>query len=303
MKKILCILAAAAAVLTSSCNKIDPVRDMAEYTDYVVCSYDNALQSAFASDYANFKIKGDMTTGLYTLVVGDVPLYEGSPLRTDTLSRLIQFMENKQPGNADTTKVRYMFFQKQPSTRQSGDLQLNKMRFGWLSTQAWFTAEAQDGRYSLWSLPQTVRTYANRNTISGPGGTIDEISLSPRYDVRLNTASSTVTFKATAVKYPVDVTDPSKTLSIASMTWENLPVKYTAGGFTAASAEFVPRITGKIGSTEIADGDFVISNFHCTFAADYGSPRTLSFVLYQKSTGLQLSIGTDLEYYLPDNYI
>lgn len=297
MKKTLFSLLGFCAIL-SSCSGIDALRELETYSDYVVCSYDNGTQTAYASDYAKYSVKGDLTTGYYMLTVEDVPLYDGAVFRSDTLSCLNQYFETTQADSEDSTTVRYTYFVKESSTYQSGDLNLNELRFGWLSTIAWMTGEAEDGRYSLWSLPPTVKAYANRNTVVGPNGTLYENAISPLYKVTFNTSASTVTVKAAGVKYPVDDTDPSKTVSIASLTWENLPIEYTDFGFTSSVAEFTPTITGKIGTTEIQSGDFTIKNFHLYFPADYDTQRYATFTLTQKSTGLQLKVTTYLDYYL-----
>lgn len=302
MKKYAVYLSGGLALLSAAaCKGIDPIHELGEYNDYVVCSYDNEQQTACAGDYARYRVKGDITTGYYTLTVEDIQLFDGDKLRSDTLSRLVQYFNDQNPDNPDDKTVRYTFFTQEASTRQQGDLKLNKLRFGWLSTQAWLTGEAFDGRYSLWSLPKSVRMYANETVVGGPGGEITENYLSPRYDMRFNTAASTVTFKATGVKYPVDIEDPGKTLSIASLTWADLPVKYTPTGFTISVDSFTPQITGKIGSTDIKEGDFKISNFDCTFGADYDSPRRVRFVMNQESTGLQLVVTTKLDYFIADN--
>lgn len=298
MKKIFPLAIFGLSLLATSCSAIDPMREMADYEDYVVCSYDNVTQTAHATDYARYTIHGDMTSGLYRLVMANVPLYDGDIMRTDSLSNLLQFFETKVEGSDDTTTVRYTFFTKRPSTAQRGNLDLTDIRFSWLSSQAWVTATAVDGRYSLWSTPRSVRMYANQNDFAGPYGETSENSIAPRYDMTINTSASTVTVRATGVKYPVDVTDPNKTISISSLTWRDLPVRYTPTGFVASVREFAPEITGRIGQTDITPDDFVITNFDLTFNTDYGSTRRARFNLSQRSTGLTIVVSTYLDYHI-----
>lgn len=297
MKKFLLPMLAGAMAL-ASCSKIDPVVELNKYDDYVVCAYDDELRTAWATDHCDITVKGDMTSSLYTVIVENVPLYEGAPLRSDTLSRMIQYFENTTPDGKEGD-IRYTLFRQETSTRQSGDLELSGMRLGWLSTQAWLTAKAANGKYTLWSVPRQVRMYANSNAVAGPNGTNTENAISPRYDMEINASAATASVRAVGVKYPVDVTDPSKTISISQLSWNDLPLRWNATGFTSTVAEFTPSITGKIGKNEIKPNDFVIRNFSLIFNADYDSPRRASFELHQLSTGLTLAITSTLDYHLP----
>lgn len=302
MKNLLFPLSLLGAALgLGACSGVDPIREYESYEGYVVCSYDNEQRTAHVTENAKFAVKGDLTNGTFQLNIQNIPLFDGAPLRCDTVSRLIQYFETTQPDSDDTTSVRYAFFTLEQSSRQSGDLELGKMRFGWLSTQAWFTAETADGRYGLWSVPRSVRMHANTNAISGPYGETQENAISPRYDLEINATTMTAQMTATAVKYPVDVTDTKKTVSISSMTWKDMPMRPTAEGFTCSLEEFTPEITGKIGTTDIKPGDFVIRNFSLKFAANYEGERKASFELHQKSTGMTLAIGSRFDYYMRTN--
>lgn len=290
MKKYLLPLCAALLAATS-CSKIDTQQDMNEYTDCIVYSADTQTGTGCLSDYASIKVTGDMATQYYALDFNDFQFYQGDRLRSARVGNLVQFVQDKTDDNGNLEDIYYFFFKQQQNTSVSGDFSVKDMRMGWLSTIYWLSFTSDDGRYQVWSLPRRVQMYANRNFIRGPHGNNDENAISPRYDMSFDVANSTVTIKGSGVKYPVDQTEPSKSLDFRQVTWPDLPAEFNDKGFTINVDEFIPTVNG---STD----DYVITNFKASFEANYEGKRECSFSLTSRKTGLKLYVTSTFDYYM-----
>lgn len=295
MKKRLIYPLIAGAVFLGSCSSIDPTQKLNEYKDCIVYSHDTENNTGVLTDYASIEVNGDMSTGYYSLVFKDFKLAEGEMLRSTTVSGLVQFMDDVSDENGIMQEVHYTFFTQNEGSRQDGDMDISDMQFSWLSTIYWLTMKADEGRYAVWSLPSRVQMYANRNLIKGPYGDNNENAISPRYDMTFDVINKTVTLKASGVKYPVDSSDPSKSLDIRAMTWAKIPITLNEKGFDARVDEFKPTING---STE----EYTISNFNLKYETAYEGERTASFSLTSNTTGLKLYVVTHFDYFIEKHY-
>ena len=285
----------AGALLLGSCSSIDPTQKLNEYTDCIVYSHDTTTDTGILTNFSSIEVTGDMSTGYYSLNFNDFQLTEGEALRSATVSGLIQFMDDVSDENGNLQEVHYTFFTQNEGSRQNGDMDISDMQFSWLSTIYWLNMKADAGRYAIWSLPSRVSLYANRNLIKGPYGDNNENAISPRYDMTFDVMNKIITLKTTGVKYPVDSSDPSKSLEIRAMTWDKIPITLNEKGFTARVDEFNPTING-------TTDEYTISNFNMTYETAYEGTRSVSFSLTSKSTGLKLFIITHFDYYIEQHF-
>lgn len=291
MKKQLIFPLLACAAVLGACSEIDPTQKLNEYDDCVVYSHDTQTNTGVLTDYASIEVNGDMSTGYYSLEFEDFQLAKGETLRSAIVSGLVQFMDDVTDDQGNIQDINYTFFTQNEGSRQTGNMDISDMQFSWLSTIYWLTMKADNGRYAIWSLPSRVQMYANRNLIKGPYGDNNENAISPRYDMTFDVMNKTVTIKATGVKYPVDQTDPSKSLDFRSLTWSKIPVEFNEKGFTAHVDEFNPSVNG-------SDNEYTISNFNMVFETAYEGNRNATFTLTSKSTELQLTVVTYFDYFI-----
>lgn len=289
IKKLLPLLAAP-LLLFSSCSEISSEQELNKYSDCIVYSYDTATGTGHVSNFASIEVKGDMASGYYQLNFNDFQLADGATLQSGIISRLIQYMKDETDSDGNLQNVDYIFFKQQPDSRQSGTLDISDMYFGWLSTTYWLNFDADGGRYKVWSIPARIPVYANANTVNGPYGKNEENAISPRYDMSIDPARSTVAFKATGVKFPIDKTDPNKSWEFRQMNWSDIPVTFTERGFTMAVSEFNPRIDG-------SDTDYTIINFSGTFDYSFEGTHSVSYSIINNATGLRVHVTTKLDYF------
>lgn len=295
MKKYLFPLFGAVVAL-ASCSEIDTTEELNQYTDCVVYSHDTAANSGVLSDFASIDVSGDMATRYYQVGLNDFQLYAGAPLQSAEVTRLVQYMKDETDDQQNLVDIYYTFFQQNENTVIEGDMAIEDFHLGWLSTVYWLTFTADGGRYKVWSLPQRVQMYGNRNTINSNYGTREEKAISPRYDMSFNVQKSTVTIKATGVKYPVDINDPSKSLEFRSLQFSNIPIQCNEKGFTLSAETVDARIDG-------ADDEYVITNLSGTFEATFEGTHSIKFTLRSKTTGLVLGITTEFDYYIGTQHI
>lgn len=279
-----------APLLFASCSSISTEAEMDSYKNCIVYSYDSATGTGCLSDFASIVVTGDFAAQRYRLDFTDFQLADGLPLRSAKMSNLTQYFMDETDSNGDLVDIHYTLFKQEPSATQSGDMVISDMYMGWLSTTYWLNFTA-DERYKVWSLPARVPLYANKNEVKSQYGNNYENAISPRYDMSINVADKSVTFKATGVKYPVDNFDTHKTWSLRSMNWENLPAQFTERGFKIEMAEFAPRVDGNTDT-------YVITNFVLTFDYSYEGTHQAAFSITNRSTGEHLYIITQLDYFL-----
>ncbi len=295
MKKYLVPICAAMALAFASCSEVDTTQNLNDYSDCVVYAHDTIAGTGCLSDYARIKITGDMVTLYYQVDLDDFKLSEGAPLTSAKVSRLMQFMKDETDDQGNINDIYYYFFKQQENTIVEGDMPMKDMKLGWLSTVYWLSFTSESGPYKVWSLPRRVQMYGNRNLIKSSYGNNEEKAISPRYDLSFNVQKSTVTIKATGVKYPVDNTDPSKSLEFRQIQWNDMPATFTATGFTVNAPEVDVRVDGS------AD-EYTVTNMTGSFDADFDGKRSFTFTLRSKKTGMQLVITTEFDYFIGDQH-
>lgn len=290
MKKYLLPVCFAALAL-ASCSEVDTTQDLDEYTDCVVYSHDTQTNSGCLSDYANIEITGDMATLYYQVALNDFKLADGAPLVSADVSRLVQFVKDETDDQQNLVDIYYYFFHQQDNSVVTGDMEVKDFHMGWLSTVYWLSFTSDNGRYKVWSLPRRVQLYGNRNTVQSKYGNTTENAISPRYDLSFDVQNSTITLKATGVKYPVDITDPSKSLEFRSAQWTDIPVTFTESGFKFSESEVSARFDG-------SDEEFYVTNMSGSFDSDYDGKRSMKFTLNNRKTGMLYVVTTEFDYYI-----
>lgn len=284
-------LACAGLMLATSCKQIETIEELNDYKECFSYSVDTISGTGCVSDFASVKVKGDITSAMYMLEFNDFRLYEGAMLTSSTLSNLPQFMADIRNDKDEIIGAKYYFFKYQNSTRQSGTMEISDFRFGWLSSIFWLNFTS--GPYKVWSLPRRYSLYGVKTEVASPyPGPNVEQSINPKYTMSLNATKSEVSVKASLVKYPVDNTDPQKSLEFKSLEWPDLPVEFNANGYTINVAEFTPVVDGKT-------DEWIIQNFNATISADYDGPKTARFTMRRKDGSLTLRITTNFSYVIP----
>lgn len=295
MKKYLAPVFVAVALAFASCSEVNTTQDLNEYRDCVVYAHDTIAGTGCLSDYANIKITGDMATLYYQVDLNDFKLSEGSPLTSAKVSRLVQFVKDETDDQGELKDIYYYFFKQQENTVVAGDMPLKNFNLGWLSTVYWLNFTSESGPYKVWSLPRRVQMYGNRNLVKSIYGNNEEKAIFPRYDLSFNVQKSTVTLKATGVKYPVDNTDPSKSLEFRQIQWLDIPATFSETGFSLKASEVEVRVDG-------SSDEYTVTNLSGSFDADFDGKRSITFTLRNKKTGLQLVITTEFDYFIGDQH-
>lgn len=272
-------------LLAGACKEIDPTQEFAEYKNCVVYARDVASGTGIATDYATIKVTGDVATGYFSLDFIDFKLAAHDNVCSAKVDGLLQYLQNKTDENGETTEVLYTFFRKEGDAFADGNMTISDLRFGWLSTVYWASFYSDNRRIRVWSLPREVEMYANRNSV----GDLTENAIHPRYDMEFDVTNSTVTFRATAVKYPSNAQKP-ESFDFPNLTWEALPVEFNERGFTITKDEFTPLVGGE-------RGQYVIKDFRCNFEADYDGERKAEFSITRVATGQTLRVTTYFDYF------
>lgn len=289
MKNYLLIPLIAIGLFAGACKAVDPIQEFAEYENCVVYSTDSSTGEGIATDYARINVTGDMTSGLFSLEFVDFKLTPAANVATAKVKGLMQYFRDVTDEHGQTKDILYTYFYKEGNTYADGDMQVANLKFGWLSTVYWGSFTSDNGRIRVWTLPRDVETYANLNVIVNErGDSLYENALTPRYNVEINTAASTVTFRASAVKLPADKSQPHTKFDFRTLVWENLPARFNEKGFTIDKPEF-----SFVGD----NGKFTVTDFHCTFSADYDGERTLEYTIRSEASGETLRVKTTLDYF------
>ncbi len=290
MKKLYLIPLVSALIL-QSCKEIDPIEGLNDYKDCFSYSVDTVTGEGCVSDFASIAVKGDMTTSNFILEFKDFRLADGAAAGSATMSNLPQFMADVTNDKNEIIDVKYYFFKYQTSTRQSGSMEISDFRFGWLSTIYWLNFTS--GPYKVWSTPCRYNMYATYNKVDSPyGPSMIEQAIYPKYTVSHDATHQTVTIKASGVTYPLDETDPSKSLTFRSMEWNDLPVEYTAKGYEVNVDQFSPTIDG-------TTDQWIIKSFKADIAADFDGTKTVTFTLQKKDGSLSVRVRSDFTYNIP----
>ncbi|MCM1310276.1 MAG: hypothetical protein NC301_04510 [Bacteroides sp.] len=285
MKKLL-YLSAAALTLLASCKAIDPTQDLEEYDDCVVYAVDTITGDGIATDYAKINLTGDMSTGLCNLEFVDLKLQPDAEVQTVRVNGLQQYMQDERDQAGNVTDILYTFFKTEGPAYTSG-LNVNNLRFGWLSTVYWchFTSE----RVRVWSLPEKFQTYANYNKITGNHVDQLENSICPRYDMKINTSAKTVTFNAKGVTLPAQNTEAEKVFKFREYDLENIKIDFNKNGFTASVAELSPVTDG-------VSNVFKITDLILKFEVDYSGVHELEYDITHLTSNTKIHVKTQLSY-------
>ncbi|MCX4330831.1 MAG: hypothetical protein OSJ24_01400 [Muribaculaceae bacterium] len=288
------ILIALGAMLGVGCKPIYSEQTFAEYTDCVVYALDGYTNKDVITDYGRINIIGDASTGYYRLELRDFRLTPDGNVCWADVRGLTQYLKETTNEQGEVTALNYVCFNKEGDTYADGDMSVENLRLGWLSTVYWGKFTSDNGRYRIWMLPREVETYANRNEIvNSEGQTILENSLHPRYSFDLNVYNSTATIRANGVVFPVDTSGGSdhKRIDIRELVLDVLPVTFDDKGFSIN----VDKVDGVY--SDGTRGSYEITDFRCSFAADYDGERTASFNLREVATDTKINVTITLDYY------
>ncbi|MBD5425825.1 MAG: hypothetical protein HDR45_06495 [Bacteroides sp.] len=289
MKKLFATLLPALFLMVS-CQPIDPVREMEEYTDVVVYSHDVYTQSGYASDCASLKVKGDYSTGYFLLELNDFKLAENMPLKSSTVGNLIQYLDENKNSSNEIIGYNYTYFKTEGIASYTGDLQVIDLKFGWLSSIFWGSFISDAAQYKVWFVPRKVQMYANRNTIINlRGDSIAEKAIRPRFDLEFDVDKQTASISASAVTLPVS-TSTGEQFDIRSMTWPSLPLVYNEKGFTIDVASFHPTTDG------VSD-KYIITDFRCNFEVSYDGTRTIDYTLTRVADNVAIHVTSQFDYF------
>lgn len=293
MKKLFASLLPALFML-ASCQPIDPVREMNSYQDVVVYSHDIFSDTGVATDCASMKVKGDFSSGYFLLELNDFKLAEHLPLKSSTVSGLIQYLDENKNSSGDVTGYNYTYFKAEGVASYTGDLQVMDLKFGWLSTVFWGSFLSDGAQYKVWFVPRKVQMYANSNKIINMrGDEIPEKAIRPRFDMEFDIAAQTATFTASAVTLPVS-TSTGEQFDIRNMTWPSLPLVYNEKGFTINVDRFSPVTDG-------SSDKFVVSDFRCNFEVDYDGKRTIEYTLTRVADNVAIRVTSNMDYFRQTN--
>lgn len=288
MKKLLLFLLPLLAL--GSCKPIDPVRTVEEYKNVFVYSYDTQTNTGYASDFASIEVKNDMTSGYFMLGLNDFKLAENLPVRSSTVSGLVQYLDEEFGENGEVTGYNYTFFSTQGQAYYSGDLSVFDLRFGWLSTVYWGSFMSDGGRYRLWVLPRETQMYANRNTIvNSRGDSIRENAIHPRYDLEFNVAAGTVNLRGEGVMLTYSESE-HKFFDIRQLTFPNVPVDFNASGFTARVNKMNPVVNGSRDEYELTD-------LELRFNTDFDGQRVAEYTLRRLSDNETVKVISYFDYF------
>lgn len=291
-KFILPILLIIASLFGSGCKPVESDRDFAEYTDCVVYAYDSRNSTGIATDFAKYKVTGNVVSGYFSLDLTDIKLTPSSNVRWAKVNGLVQYLQQTTNEQGEVTDVRYACFNKEGDTFADGDMTVSDLRFGWLTTIFWASFKSENGNVRVWSLPRVVEMYGNRNLITNANNEeLIENSLSPRYDMEFNVHNSTVTFRTSGVTYPVDAGDYRQSFRMREMVWDALPVAYDDKGISINIDKFEAVYT------DGERGKYEITNFRGRFDADYDGEHKCAFDIKNVATGVKIHVETTFDYY------
>ncbi len=288
MKKLLLILLPLLAL--GSCKPIDPIRELEEYRNVVVYSYDTQNGTGCASDFASITVKNDMTSGYFILELNDFKLADALPVRSTTVNGLVQMLDEEFSESGEVTGYNYTFFSTQGMASYSGDMSVFDLRFGWLSTIYWGSFLSDGGRYRVWMLPRETGMYANRNTIVNMrGDEIKENAIHPRYELEFNVAAGTVALRGEGIMLTYSETE-HQFFDIRQLNITGIPVDYTPSGFVARVAKKSPIINGK-------SGEYELTNFELRFDTDFDGQRVAEYTLRRLSDDETVKVTSYFDYF------
>lgn len=285
MKKILLLSTLLISIL-SSCSKIDPIEEKAEYTDCVTYAVDTLTNIGVATDYTKINVSADATTMLFSLKFSDLKLQPNAALQTVTVSGLTQYLKDVVNPYDGETDYLYTFFS--TNAAYTDGISIRNFKFGWLSTVYWCTFTSDSHR--VWILPKKVQTYANRNLIiNSRGDSIHENAIHPRYDFEINTGNETISFNGMGVTFPTTNQATGNIEFRNQYSVSGIKIQYTPTGFTASAAELMPVTDGETGKYKILD-------FHLQFDADYDDEREARYKLVNVATRDTVHVTTRFGY-------
>lgn len=277
-------------LLLGSCKPIDPIRELQEYKNVVVYSHDTQTNTGYISDFASVTVKNDMTSGYFILGLTDFKLAENLSVRSSTVNGLSQLLDEEFDENGEIVSYNYTFFSTQGQASYTGDLSVYDLRFGWLTTVYWGSFSSDSGRYRVWMLPREIQMYANRNTIVNMrGDSIKENAIHPRYDLEFNVQAKTVSLRGEGVMLTYSEGE-HKFFDLRQVTFPNIPVDYTASGFTARVGKMVPVTNGQRGEYEVTD-------LEMRFDTDFDGQRVVEYTMRRIADGEIVKVTSYFDYF------
>ncbi len=277
-------------LLLGSCKPIDPIRELEEYKNVVVYSYDTENNTGYASDFATITVKNDLTSGYFILGLTDFKLAENLPVRSSTVNGLTQMLDEEFDENGQIVDYNYTFFTTQGQASYSGDLSVFDLRFGWLTTVYWGSFSSDSGRYRVWMLPRETQMYANRNTIINMrGDAITENAIHPRYDLEINAQANTVSLRGEGVMLTYSEVE-HQFFDLRQITIPDIPVNFLASGFTAKVNKVSPITNGRRGEYEITD-------LEMRFDTDFDGQRIIEYTMRRIADDETIKVTSYFDYF------
>lgn len=286
MKHLLRLILPVAALATVSCTKYDYKQELEKYTDNVFFVADRIAGQTHVSTHGEIRVEGDLASQSYIVKIDNVQLSDGAPLRSASVSNLLQFYKEKGESEEDKLIPLYFYFPQSSTTRTSGDLDVSNMRYCYITNSFWISF-ASDSRYDIWGTPRVRSLYANYNRTQSPvsAGYIVENSLCPSYKFTLNVEQKTVTIVGNGVKLRQDAQDPSKSLDFKTMELRDIPIEFSSTGYAFFVNELIPIINGDPAPQH------TITNFQAEIAFDYDGKKTFTYKILN-GEGQNISVET-----------
>lgn len=255
-----------------SCQKVDYNVTLDSYKDNLVVVEDYHTGTIYVNDEGQFNVIGDLYNQSFAVELNNVSLYPGAQLTSGKVGNLVQYFMEKGETPEEKEIPIYFFFRQEPTSRLTGDLETEHMKFAYLTNTYWLSFTSQQ-RYNVWATPRVRPLYAVDNKILSPvsAGFQNESSIQPEYKFTVDVINKTVTVKATGVKFPQDKSDVSQTLSFASMEWRDIPIDFSGSGYSFSVDELIPYINGT------AAPEHKIGNLQGEIAFDYEGNKFISY--------------------------
>lgn len=289
MKRLISLLLPLAAIALGSCSKIDYNLDIESYNDNIFFVSNTMTGENYVSTHGKIGISGDISTQTYTLKINDVQLTENSPLLSGKVYNLLQLYLPKGESEEEKYLPLYFYFKQDTYSKTGGDLDIASMKYGYLTGTYWLSFFANNN-YSVWSTPRVRTLYALKNIINTPmypSGPLTENTLEPSYKFTIDMTNRTVSIKAQGVKFPQDIHDIKQTLSFQSFELTDIPIDFSASGYSFFVPELIPVINGK------AAPEHAISELYGEIAFDYDGKKLMTYKM-KNQNGDNISVESTL---------
>ena len=260
------LLIAAALPALSGCQDLsgDPVLN--KYEDCFSVVIDNQTGSTFIDSVATYQLESYDYNSTFQVAIKNLALYDGATLANARVTGMTHARKGE-----ETDEDSYLYIPQTSLNPCEGDLNISSLAYYYYPGNTWITFIA-DQRYQVSVVPDSYtllsKSTSVRNLTTGQDW-VDE-SLNVPYHMNFNPSASTVTIEAIGPKF-------AQNMPALQMTYPNLPVVFTATGYTIDVAEFVPEVKG------VSYPAFTITNFHAEVSLLYEG--TKKFTYYVKDRG------------------